>query len=322
MNRRRFLIQSATALAAGAVPLAFAQQPTRIVVGFAAGGPGDILARAVAEALKRHLGDTIIVENRPGAAGRIAINMVKSAEADGLTLLNTPASLLTLLPHAVKAGDFNPLADLAPVGTMSDLDFALAINGKLPARSLAEYLQGAGHDVKTASFGTPGAGTPQHMLGAMLGKAANINLTHVPYKGGAPALQDVIGGVLPAVISTISDPMLNAARDGRLRILATGGARRSSFLPEVPTMAESGYRNVVASDCTGLLVPARTPAATIARLSRALIEVVASAEFKTTLNRFYMEPLAMDARAYGDKLRTEYAAWGPVVKATGFTLDS
>ena len=326
MTRRAFLTQAASLAAATSLPAlsgaAFAQATSRIVVGFAAGGPGDVLARVVAEQLKRPLGNTVIVDNRPGAAGRIAINAVRSAEPDGLTMLNSPSSVLTLLPHAVPAGDFNPLQDLVPVGTLSELDFALVINGKLPARNLAEYLQLVRTNERQGSYGSPGAGTPQHMVGLMMGKAADVRMTHVAYKGGGPALQDVMGGAIPACIGTISEPMIAAHKDGRIRILATTGTKRSSFLTDVPTLAEAGLRGVSATDWTSLLVPARTPAPVIARLSRALLEVAGSAEFKTAINRFYLEPLALDAKASLERMQAEYAAWRPVVKASGFTLDT
>ena len=301
---------------------ALAQAPMRIVVGFAAGGPGDILARFVAEQLKRILGETVIVENRPGAAGRIATNFVRGAEPDGATMLNSPASLLTLLPHAVKGAEYNPLQDLVPVAALSDLDFALVVNAKVAARSLGEYLQLCKSDPQVASFGTAGAGTPQHMMGMLLGKAAGVALTHVPYRGGAPALQDVIGGTLPAAIGTLSDLMITARNDGRIRILAVGGAKRSAFLADVPTVGEAGIRGVVVSDCTGILLPARSPAASVARLGKALTDIVGSPEFKAGLNKFYMEPLLLDSRAYADKLQSEYTTWGPVVKSSGFSIDS
>lgn len=323
MSRRAFLAGACQLLSAAAFSrTALAQSQSRIVVGFAAGGPGDMLARLVAEQLKKPLGGPVIVDNRPGAAGRIAIGAVKGAEADGLTMLNTPASLLTLLPHAFKGGDYNPLRDLAPVGTLSELDFALVVGAQLPARTIAEYLQLCRTNPKLASYGTAGAGTPQHMLGALLSKAADVSLTHVPYRGGSPALQDVIGGTLPASIGTLSELMISARNEGRIRILATSGNKRSVFLPDVPTIAEAGVKNVTATDWSGLLVPVKTPAAVVARLSRAVQDVVGSAEFKAALNRFYMEPLALDHKAYGERLQAEYAAWGPVVQASGFTLDA
>ena len=323
MLRREFVRRGAVALAGSAIAnQAMAEQTVRIVVGFAAGGPGDILARFLAEQLKKATGYNVLVDNRPGAAGRIAINLVKGAEGDGATLLNTPASLLTLLPHAVKAGDFNPLQDLMPVGALSDLDFALVVGGKLPVKTLADYLALCKDDPKLASFGSAGAGTPQHMLGVQLGRVGGVPLTHIAYRGGAPALQDVIGGVTPASIGTLSDLMLTSARDGRIRILATSGAKRSTFLPDVPTMVESGLKDVSAADCSGILVSTKTPATVVAKLSRHLFDIVSSAEFKVGLNRFYMEPLPMESRAYGDRLKAEYAAWGPVVRASGFSLDA
>lgn len=323
MLRREFVVRTGTIFGGAALSqTAMAEQTVRIVVGFAAGGPGDILARFLAEQLKKASGDNVIVDNKPGAAGRIAINLVKGAEGDGTTMLNSPASLLTLLPHAVKAGDFNPLQDLIPVGGLADLEFALVVGAKVQAKNLSEYLVLCRSDPKLASFGTAGAGTPQHMLGALLGRSAGITLTHIAYRGGAPALQDVIAGVSPAAIGSLSDLMLTSARDGRIRILATSGTKRSAFLPDVPTMLEAGLKDVSAADCSGILMPARTPAAVVNRFSRLLFDIVSSSEFRAGLNRFYMEPLPMESRAYAERLKAEYNTWGPLVKASGFSLDA
>lgn len=321
MLRRNFLAASAAAAATTALPFAAsAQSQHRIIVGFAAGGPGDTLARVVAEHLRRSLG-TVLVENKPGAAGRIAFDALKAAEPDGGTLLNSPSSLLTLTPHAFPAGTYQPLKDVAPVGTLAELDFALVVGPQVQARTMAEFIQFCRANPKLASYGTAGAGTPQHMVGAMLSRSVGIELTHVAYRGGAPALQDVIGGTLPACVTSLGEVMIGAAREGRLRILATTGTRRSSFLPNVPTLSEEGMKGVVASDWTGLLAPARTPPQVLARLDRVVGDMARDPEFKTALARFYMEPLAMDAATYRSRLDAEYAAWGPIVKATGFTMD-
>lgn len=301
---------------------AFAQSQPKIVVGFTAGGPGDMLARLAADQLKKSLGSQVIVDNRPGAAGRIAIGAVKASEPDGATMLNCPASLLTLLPHAFRSGEFQPLKDLSPIGAMSELDFALVASAQLGVKSVKEYVELCRSKPSAAAYGTAGAGTPQHMLGARLAKEADITLTHIPYRGGGPALQDVIGGTLPACIGSLSDLMFSARKDGRVRILATAGNKRSTFLPDVPTLQESGFASVVATDWTGLLVTSRTPGATIARLSQSVLEMVKDPEFKAALARFYMEPLALDHVGYAERLQREYVAWGPVVRSTGFTMDS
>lgn len=300
---------------------AAAQTQSRILLGFAPGGAGDTLARTVAQHLGRALGAGVHVENRPGAAGRIAVDAVRMAEPDGATLLNSPSSLLTLTPHAFRGGSYKPLADLAPVATLAELDFALVVGPSMPVRTMAEFIQFCRSNPRKASYGTAGAGTPQHMIGALLAQAAGIELTHVAYRGGSPALQDVIGGTLPACIASLNDLMFTASRDGRIRILATSGARRSAFLPNIPVLTEEGIA-VTASDWTGLLLPAKTPAPVLARWESQVLDMVRGPEFKAALARFNMEPLVMGARAYRERLEAEYAAWGPVVKASGFNLDS
>ncbi len=267
------------------------------------------------------MGTSIHVENRPGAAGRIAVDAVKMAQADGATLLNAPSSLLTLTPHVFRGGNYNPIRDLAPVATLADLDFALVVGPLMPARTMAEFIQFCRSNPRMASYGTAGAGTPQHMLGTLLSQAADIELTHVAYRGGSPALQDVIGGTLPACIASLSDLMIAASSDGRVRILATSGTRRSAFLPNTPVMAEEGFA-VTASDWTGLLVSIKTAESVLARLESHVVDMVRGSEFKAALARFHMEPLEMGAKAYRERLEAQYAAWGAVVKASGFNLDS
>lgn len=322
MSRRNFLAVTCAAVACATIgSQAIAQTQSRILLGFAPGGAGDTLARIVAQHLSRALGASLHVENRPGAAGRIAVDAVRMAEPDGATLLNSPSSLLTLTPHAFRSGNYNPLRDLAPVATLAELDFALVVGPSMPVRTMAEFIQFCRSNPRMASYGTAGAGTPQHMIGALLAQAAGIELTHVAYRGGSPALQDVLGGTLPACIASLSDLMITASRDGRIRILATSGARRSAFLPTTPVLAEEGLA-VTASDWTGLLAPVKTPAPVLARWESHVVDMVRGSEFKAALARFNMEPLVMGAKAYRERLEAEYAAWGPVVKASGFNLDS
>lgn len=320
MDRRHFLLATAAALSAST--LARAQTKTaRIVIGFAAGGPGDLLARVVADQMKPRWAPSVIVDNRPGGAGRIAIDAVRSADPDGLTLINTPASILTILPHAYKAQPFDPFKDLVPVAGLTELDFAVVSGPMAPAKTLAEYIALARGDAKLATYGTAGVGTPQHLIGFKLQQASGVTLTHAPYRGGGPALQDTIGGQLPATIGAISGPMIAAHNAGTVRILATTGAKRSPFLPDVPTIEEAGFKGVVAADWSGLLAPAGTPAAVIDEISRIALDVVNTASYREAVGKLNMVPLPLGPAACAARLRAEYNYWGPAVQATGFTQD-
>jgi len=321
MDRRQFLLATAaTTFCAGGS--ARAQTKTaRIVIGFAAGGPGDLLARVVADQMKPRWAPSVIVDNRPGGAGRIAIDVVRTAEPDGLTLINTPASILTILPHAYKAQPFDPFKDLVPVAGLTELDFAVVAGPMAPAKTLADYIAMARADAKIATYGTAGVGTPQHLIGFKLQQATGVTLTHVPYRGGGPALQDTIGGQLPATIGVISGPMIGAHNAGTVRILATTGSKRSTFLPDVPTIEEAGFKGVVAADWSGLLAPAGTPPVVIEEISRIALDVVNTAAYRDAVGKLNMVPLPLGPAACAARLRAEYDYWGPAVKATGFTQE-
>ena len=324
MNRRQFIAAGTAGIALAALSrhAAFAQAKTaRIFVGFAAGGVGDLLARNAAEMMKPRWAPSVLVENRPGAAGRLALDAVHGAEPDGLSLLNTPASLLTIAPHAYKSPALSAFTDLVPVATMTDLDFGWVVGPMAPAKTFDEYLKLARDNPKLASYGTAGVGTPHHLTGFRIGKAAGVDLVHVPYRGGAPAFQDAATGNLPAFIGALSEPMIKGHRDGSLRVLATTGARRSPFLTDVPTLEEVGFKGAVITDWTCLLAPPRTPADIAEQTARIIIDVINDAAFANSIAKLNMLPLALGPAATAARLRTEYDQWAPLVREAGFTLD-
>jgi tripartite-type tricarboxylate transporter receptor subunit TctC len=334
MNRRQ-LMQAAAGLvpmqAVGGLMLAgpgvaAAQSSAatgRLLVGFAPGGAGDFVARTVAEQLRaRGLAGQVVVENRPGAGGVLAVQAMKSLPPDGLTLLNTPASVLTILPHAHRRPPFDTLADLTPVATVSDLDFALVAGSATPGATLAEVLAAAKRDPKVALYGTAGVGTMSHVIGAMLARRSGVELVHVAYKGGSPALQDAIAGQVPLAILAVNETMLRARQDGRLKILATSGAQRSRFLTDVPTLQEAGHEGVVASDWNTIVAPPRMAPAVVARLSALVQEMAADRQFAADLARFYLTPLKMGHEEMAARLHKEYEAMGRLIKQEGITVES
>jgi len=313
-------VTMAVALASGA---ALAQErfdrPVRIIVGFAAGGTADLMARLVADKMKDSLGQPVIVENRPGAAGRIAADAVKAAPPDGSTLMVMPIGPMAVVPHTYKTLSYDPLKDFAAVGIGATFDFALAAGPASGAR-WSEYVAWAKANPSKSSYATSGAGSLPHFFGVLLGKEAGIEMVHVAYKGSAAYVNDLMGGSIPIAVDTVAD-LSELHRANRIRILATSGTQRSPAVPEVPTFNELGVKNVEASGWFGFFAPARTPPATIELLNRHLNMALRSSDVVDKLRKVGMEPATSTPDEFAKRLAADYAKWGPVVKATGFTAE-
>lgn len=329
MISRRQLIK--TGAAGSLLPLAgtsvWAQVPatgrvSKFVVGFAPGGGTDTIARMVAETIKGDYPGGLLVENKPGASGRIAVETVKSAAADGVAMLMTPDFVLTVYPHSFRKLSYDPLKDLVPVATVALAGIALCAGPGLPesVKNPAEYIEWCRANPKLASFGSPGAGSSFHFAGIMLGRAKGVELTHVGYKGGAPAIQDVMGGQIPVNICAVGEaiPFLET---GKLRVLGTFGAQRDRFAPNAPTMVESGFKDVVAEAWIGVLMPARTPPDVVARVMASLNKATSGDALTERLAKYGMKPLTMSSAQFDTLLRSDIQRWGPVVKASGFTAE-
>lgn len=327
MNRRQ-LLQSASA---GALLSAIGQQAfaqahpelLRIVTGFAAGGTSDTICRRVATQLAPSYAKTAVVENRTGAGGQIAIQFVKSAAPDGGTLLQTPTSMLTIYPHIYKKLAYDPKADLAPVSLGCVFDFGLAVGPAVPAevRTLKDFLAWAKANPEKASYGSPGAGSMPHLLGALLGIRAGVDLKHVPYRGTVPSITDLVGGQIAAAMNPSGD-YLQYMKTGRVRVLATSGRKRSPYLPDVPTFTELGYPDVTSEEWFGFYAPARTPAATIAAANTA---INAALHDKTVVDALAIVGLVAHGSTPQEMAadqKAEFERWGPLVKQIGFTAES
>ena len=314
-------VTMAVALASGA---ALAQErfdrPVRIIVGFAAGGTADLMARLVADKMKDSLGQPVIVENRPGAAGRIAADAVKAAAPDGSTLMVMPIGPMAVVPHTYKTLSYDPLKDFAAVGIGATFDFALAAGPASGAKSWSEYVAWAKSNPSKSSYATSGAGSLPHFFGVLLGREAGIEMVHVAYKGSAAYVNDLMGGAIPIAVDTVAD-LSELHRANRIRILATSGTQRSPAVPEVPTFNELGVKNVEASGWFGFFAPARTPPATIELLNRHLNMALRSSDVVDKLRNVGMEPATSTPDEFAKRLAADYAKWGPVVKATGFTAE-
>ena len=316
--RLAFALLAAT-LAAGPLHAQIGALPIRIIFPFAAGGSGDAAARLIAERMGAALGRPVIVENRSGADGRIGVRAVKEAAADGNTLLLTPIAPISIYQHVYARLDYDPIADFAPISEVGTFDFGIAVGSQTGARTLKDLLAWAKAHPLDANFAIPAAGTLPHFLGIMLGRAAGIDLRPVPYRGSAAGLTDLIAGHIPIEITTTSD-LVQMAKDGRIRVLATSGRQRSPFLPDVPTLREAGF-DLAAAGWYGMFAPAKTPPDIIERYNKAIVDAVRSPEFKDRMLAFGLQPTGTSAAAFAAIVQDDSALWVPAIKASGFKAE-
>ena len=291
----------------------------RIIVGFAAGGSLDTIARVLAEQMKDYA-PTIIVDNRPGAAGRIALEALKASAPDGNSIALTPAATLVLHPHIYKKLNYDPINDFAPVTSVGRVGYDIAVGPKVPdtVKTLQDFVDWCRANPKDAVYGSPGAGSGHHFIGVMFARAAHLDMVHVPYRGAAPAVQDVLGGQIASNISVGLHIPLH--KEGRLRILATSGAERSPFLPDVPTFKEAGF-DVELSDWFGVVAPRDTPAPVIAKLNTSIRNAIQSAALKDVMAKLGNSPGGESPAEFAAMIAKDTATWGAIVKASGFTPE-
>ena len=322
MKRRQTLSAAlrfglAVALAPAAAISLAQPQPTRVVVGFAPGGSVDALARLVADGLQTGLGRTAIVENRTGAAGRLAVELVKAAPPDGSLLLLAPQGPMTLFPHVFRGLRYDPGKDFVPVTRVAIGDFALTIGPMVPAKDMKgfrDWLRTAGDK---ASYGSPGAGTIPHFAGVSIARQIGVPMTHVPYRGSALSMNDLAGGTIAAAISPVTEA-LELHKAGRVTIIATTGSGRSPFVPGVPTLKELGIE-VDVPLWFAVYAPAATPPELLDKMRQAIHAKLATPEAKAQLARLGLVPAPSSSAELLVIQRRELDMWGPVVQASGFT---
>ena len=295
-------------------------KPVHILVGFAAGGTADLIARVVADKLKDTIGQPVIVDNRPGAAGRIAADAVKAAPPDGATIMVMPIGPMAVVPHTLKSISYDTLKDFTPIGLGATFQFALAVGPQSGAKTWSEFVAWVKANPAKASYATSAAGSLPHFIGVLLSREIGVDMVHVGYKGSAAYVNDLIGGQVPAAIDAIAD-LTELHRAGRIRILASSGASRSTALPDVPTFAELGLKNVVATGWFGFFAPANTPKAVVDALNRGINMALASPDVVERLSKIGMDPVTSTPEEFLRIVASDYAKWGPVVKASGFTAD-
>ena len=321
MTRRRRLIAGlACTLVAPAVLAQAERPPLRILVGFPPGGSADTIARLLAERLREPLGgQTAVVDNKPGAAGRIAIDALKAAPADGNTVIIMPSGPVVLFPLVFKRLGYDVSRDLAPISQLAGFQFALVSGPKSNVRNVAEMLARVKADPGLANYGTSGAGTVPHFLGVMLGQAAGIELQHVPFQGGAPAMNALMGGHTAFNIDVLSES-LEQHRAGKVRIIAVSGAARSPLVPEVPTLREQGVA-LDASAWFAMYGPGGLAREQALRIQRAVATAMADADLRKRLDELGLEPIASTPEQLAAVQKADLAKWEKPVKATGYQAD-
>ncbi len=322
LNRRQTLGATIGLIAAGGAGRSVRAQTfdklVHVIVGFPAGGGTDIVARVLAEALKGSYAASIIVEDKPGASARLAVEYVKNAPADGSVMLFTPDFPMTLYPFSFKSLAYDPVKDFIAVGPAAKGSLAFSIGPAVPddVKTLADFVRWCAANPAQANYATTSAGGTPHFTGVMLAHAANVTMTPVHYRGGAPAIEDLIGGHVAASVNPVSE-VITYAKSGPVRALAVTGTARSPFLPDVPTMREAGY-DVVVESLSGVFLPAGTPDAVVQALSNAMRAASHSPAMVESLTKFGTEPAFLTPDAFGAWIKAEIAHWGPVVRASGF----
>ncbi|WP_343627866.1 Bug family tripartite tricarboxylate transporter substrate binding protein [Roseateles sp.] len=323
VSRRDACVLVATGLtgASGALRAQTAAMP-RILVGFPAGGSVDVSARRVAEAWRGRLAETVLVEQRVGAGGRLAITALKDAPPDGGTLLMSPSSMFTIYPHVYRKLAYKPDTDAIAVSPIANATCGFGVGPMVPAsvKTLSDFVAWAKAHPEQSAYATPAAGAMPHFLGDQFKRAAGITLTHVPYRGAAPGLQDLMGGQIASGCFILGD-FLPHLPGGRLRILGVTDHERSRFAPEVPTFAEQGFKGIIGVETYGLFLPPKTPASIVDKMSDLVRVALREKQVVEGLAKLGFEPLAMTPADYARRLAAERVQWGPIVQASGFSSD-
>jgi tripartite-type tricarboxylate transporter receptor subunit TctC len=317
----RFLCAAVAALAVqGAADRASAQaypdRPVTLVIPFAPGGSTSIVGRVIADKMSETLGEKIIVDNRPGAGGTVGTRAVAKSAPDGYTIGLGYTGTLAIGPTLYSKAGYDPRKDFAPIGLIGNSPNSLVVHPAFPAKTVGELIAYARANPGKVNFGSAGAGTASHITGEYFGRAAGITLVHIPYKGTGPALVDLIGGHIPMAFAPIPATHANVS-GGQLRALAVTSLTRTSLLPEVPTIAESGLQDFDASLVYGLIAPAGTPRPIIERLNKELRAALASDEVRKRLLQDGTEPTPGTPEDYAAFIDKDETKWSAIVKASG-----
>ncbi|MFZ3308541.1 MAG: tripartite tricarboxylate transporter substrate binding protein [Xanthobacteraceae bacterium] len=317
---RAALIGMAALLAAAAPQIAKAQdfptRPVRIVVAFPPGGPTDFVGRVVADKMTQLLGQRVYIDNKPGANGTLGGGDVAKSDPDGYSLFLTTAGAVTVSPHIQANMPFDTFHDFAPVALVTKVTEVLVVSPKLGIKSVKELVALAKAKPGTVTFASTGIGSPPHLAQIMLANAAGIKFLHVPYRGAAPALTDLLAGQVQ-VVSLDMPVVIAQIKAGNLLPIGVASDKRDALLPDVPTLAEQGYPNTDASNWYGLLAPAKTPSAVIDKLNKAVNDALNDPAVHAKLVNAGATPIGGTPQAFGTFLKAEYDKWGRLVAANG-----
>jgi tripartite-type tricarboxylate transporter receptor subunit TctC len=324
MLSKRWLLSGviATGLAVIAIPAAaqtYPAKPVRVVVPFAPGGV-DVTARLIAERLTVSLGQPFVVENRPGAGGSVGAKVVASADPDGYTLMFSTPGPVVVSPLINRNAGYDTLKDLVPVAIVSQSPLLLVVHPSVPARTVKELVAHAKANPGKVHFPSPGFGTQPHLVGEMFKQLTGVDIVHVPYRGSAPAITDLLGGQMQFYFDNFAN-VLQHVESGKLRALAVSGDTRNPKLPNVPTMGQSGYGGIVATYWNGMLAPARTPPAVLAKLNAAVNKTLAAPEVRAALQRLGSEPKAATSQEFAAFVADEIQRWRKVVRDAKITVE-
>ena len=316
----RALAVLAALLASAAHGQGYPSKPLRLIVPFSAGGSSDVLARGVAKQLGEQMGEPVVVENRAGAGGMIALEFVAKSAGDGYTLLFGTIGTNGIGPALYKSLAFDPVKDLAPVSSLHTLPNVLLVNAGVPAKTVAELIALAKAQPGKLTFASAGSGSASHLSGVLLKSATGIDILHVPYKGGGSAMPDVLSGQVSMMIETATGA-LSAIRSGKVRALAVTTAQRWPQLPEVPTMIEAGVPGFEITSWTGLFVPAATPGSLVERLNAELVKAARDLGYVKTMTALGVEAISSSPREFSAFVESEVAKWGRAIKESGARVE-
>jgi tripartite-type tricarboxylate transporter receptor subunit TctC len=326
MHRRELLcgLIAATVSSAGLSPTAWAQafpnRPIKLLVPFPAGGPADLFGRHLANGMAAELGQQVVIENRTGTGGLAGVDAVAKSAPDGYTIGINGSASLAIIPFMTAKMPFDWQKDLALLSVVVLVPEVLTVHPSLGVNTLQELVAHARANPGKVSYGSAGTGTVTHMAAELLRIEAKINIQHVPYRGAAPAVNDLLGNHVQMIVADVP-VLLPHVKAGKIKALAITSATRTSVLPEVPTSAEAGYPSVLSDNWYGLVAPAGIPADILDKLQKAAVKTIGSAEFKRQVESQNATPAPMTPAEYAAFIKAEQAKWGPVVAATGAKLE-
>ncbi|MEP6791563.1 MAG: Bug family tripartite tricarboxylate transporter substrate binding protein [Ramlibacter sp.] len=328
MKTRRDFVRHAAGLAAlGAAGLHLPASGqgldlAKILCGFPPGGTSDAMSRRIADKLRGNYAANVIVDNKPGAGGQIALTLLKDSPADGTTLLLTPSSMLSIYPYVYKTLPYKPLEDVQPVSLACYFNHAFGVGPAVPdsVKTMKDFLAWAKANPDKANYGSPGAGSMPHLIVALLGKLSGSDLKHIPYRGSAPGIQDLLGGQISAMSSPVGD-YLPYLKSGKLRLLAISGLNRSPFVPDVPTYRQQGFP-VTVREWYGVFLPGKANAQAVRRAAAYLQPALAQPDLISSMAQVGLEVQSSTPQALGELLRADAEEWRRLIKQIGFTPES